>query len=104
MRRRRYSGYSGQSGVGNTLKVIAWMLVIMLMLTLAGLLIGQRYLVYTDDGVQLELPFFHRESNPPDTSVPVNIVQLPGMPKPEPEASQAQPEQPDLPQKEIPLT
>ena len=85
MSRRRYSGYHGQSGARNVLKVMAWMLVLALMLVLAGLLVGQRYLVYTDEGVRLELPFFRREQTPPDASIPVNVVQMPGKPKPQPE-------------------
>lgn len=83
MSRRRYSSYHGQTGAKNILKAVACLLVVVLLLVLAGLLFGQRYLVYTDDGVRLELPFFQREQTPPDTSAPVNVVQLPGKPKPE---------------------
>lgn len=95
MGRRRYGGYQGRPGARNVLKVVACLLVLALMLVLAGLLIGQRYLVYTDDGVRLELPFFHREQTPPDTSIPVNVVQMPGKPKPQPEQPEEKSEQPE---------
>ena len=86
------------------LKVVAWLLVLALMLVLAGLLIGQRYLVYTDDGVRLELPFFRREQTPPDTSIPVNVVQIPGKPKPEPPAETPEQEEADSVPEENPLS
>lgn len=94
MRQRRYDGYHGRPGAWDILKVILCLLVILLVLTVAGLIVGQRYLVYTDDGVRLELPFFQREQTPPNTSAPVDIVQLPGRSDPEPEPSQDETEQP----------
>ena len=98
MSRRRYSGYHGRSGARNILRGIVCLLVIVLMLVLAGLIIGQRYLVYTDDGVRLELPFFHREQAqaPPDASVPVNIVQIPGTSTPTLDIPAGKPEPTEL--------
>lgn len=85
MSRRRYSGYHGRETARNGLRCIFYLLVIVLALVAAGLMFGQRYLVYTDDGVHLELPFFRREEMPAmDESAPVDIVQLPGAPKPQP--------------------
>lgn len=90
MSRRGYNGYRGRSAAQDVLKVILGLLVAVLVLALVGLMIGQRYIIYTDNGVRLELPFFQREEAPPaDTSVPVDIVQLPAVSKPE---SDAQPE------------
>lgn len=85
MSQRRYNGYHGRTTAWDVLKVVLGLLAIMLVLALVGLTIGQRYIVYTDDGVRLELPFFQREEIPPvDESAPVDIVQLPGAPKPQP--------------------
>lgn len=99
MSRRGYSGYHGRATVRDVLKAVLVVLVVVLVLVLAGLMLGQRYIVYTDDGVRLELPFFQREEQPPspDQSVPVDVVQLPGAPKPEPEQ---QPETQDVVQPE----
>lgn len=102
MKRRRYGGYNGQSGGRNALKVIVCLLTLALLLVLAGLLIGQRYLVYTDDGVRLELPFFRREQVSPDTSISVNVVQLPGKTQPEP--PEQQPEASSIPEPENSLS
>lgn len=92
MSRRRYDGYHGRPGAWEILKAILCAVVVLLVLTVAGLIVGQRYLVYTDDGVRLELPFFQREQTPPNTSAPVDIVQLPGKSEPKPESSQEDPE------------
>lgn len=91
MSRRGYSGYQGRSAARDALRIVLCVLVVGLVLVAAGLMLGQRYIVYTDDGVRLELPFFQREQMPPpDQSVPMDIVQLPGTPKPQLEQVQAQ--------------
>ena len=83
MGRRRYSGYHGRATVRDALKLIVALLAVLLVLAAAGLMFGQRYIVYTDGGVRLELPFFRREEEPASTpSVGVEVVQLP---RPEPE-------------------
>lgn len=83
MGRRGYSGYHGKATVRDVLKLIAALLAVLLVLAAAGLMFGQRYIIYTDDGVRLELPFFRREEASASTpSVDPDVVQLP---RPEPE-------------------
>lgn len=83
MGRRRYSGYHGRAGVRDVLKLIAALAVVVLVLAAAVLMFGQRYIIYMDDGVRLELPFFQREDTSASTSsVDPEVVQLP---RPEPE-------------------
>jgi len=78
VRRRRYSGYHGRITGRDLFRLTAALLMIVLVLAAAGLMIGQRYLIYTDDGVRLELPFFNREEGrPEDFSVSAQVVQLP---------------------------
>ena len=85
MRRRRYSGYHGRAGVRDVLRLLAVLGIVLLMLAAAVLAFGQRYIIYMDDGVRLELPFFQREeTSDPVSSVDPEVVQLP---KPEPEQS-----------------
>lgn len=57
----RYSGYRGRATTTDKLRVVAVALLVLVLLALAALLIGQRYIVYTDDGIRLELPFLNRE-------------------------------------------
>lgn len=86
MSRHRYSGYRGRTWLRDAMRLILTLLILLLTLLVAGLMIGQRYIVYTDDGIRLELPFFRREPTPPsDLSVPVDVVQLPQQPKPLPD-------------------
>lgn len=76
MERRRYNGYRGRPGAKDVLKLAAALLVLLTVLAAAVLMFAQRYIIYTDDGVRLELPFFRREEIPmPDASVSVDIIQ-----------------------------
>lgn len=80
MARRRYSGYHGRTTVQDVLRLVAALLAVLLVLAAVALMFGQRYIVYTDDGVRLELPFFRREeASLTDASAPLDIVQLPGV-------------------------
>lgn len=84
MERGRYSGYRGRPGVRDVLKIVAVLLTLVALLAAAGLMLAQRYIVYTDDGVRLELPFFSREQGgSPDVSVSLDIVQKPRPAQPE---------------------
>lgn len=86
MARRRYSGYRGRPRLKDALRLVLTLLILLLILLSAGLMFGQRYIVYTDDGIRLELPFFRRDPTPAsDRSVPVDVVQLPQPPKPLPD-------------------
>ena len=60
-RKMDYSSYRGRKTFTDILRIIAVVLLILVVLGGGLLLFGQRYLVYRDGGVTLELPFFHRE-------------------------------------------
>lgn len=55
---RDVGGYRGRRTVTDILKMIAIVLGVLVVLAVAGLLYLQRYVVYTDEGVKLELPPF----------------------------------------------
>jgi len=83
MGRRRYSGYHGRAGARDVLRLLVAFGLLLLLLAAAVLVFGQRYIIYMDDGIRLELPFFHREEASSSVSaVDPEVVQLP---KPEPE-------------------
>lgn len=52
-----YHSYRGRAPLHNVLKIIVVVLAILLVLALAAFFFFQRYLVYSSDGVHLELPF-----------------------------------------------
>ena len=84
MERGRYSGYRGRPGARDVLKIAAVLLALLALLSAAGLIFAQRYIVYTDDGVRLELPFFQRErGGTADVSVPLDIIQKSRPPQPD---------------------
>lgn len=73
----KYGGYRGRRTLTDILKIIAIVLGILVALVLAGLFLAQDYLVYTDEGLRLELPFLLEEGqassqsplNPEDITV-----------------------------------
>lgn len=78
MARRRYGGYHGRTTVRDVLKLVVALLVALLVLTAVALSVGQRYIVYTDEGVRLEIPFFRREVPAEvEASISLDIVQKP---------------------------
>lgn len=79
MAKNGYGGYRGRTRAQSVARTVAGVLVIVLVLIVAGLLIGQRYIVYTDDGVRLDIPFLREEATmPPDVaSVSVEILPRP---------------------------
>lgn len=58
MKKSGYQSYRGRFTFHSLLKVITGLLVLALILTVAAFFFLQRYLVYSSDGVRLELPFF----------------------------------------------
>lgn len=56
-----YGGYRGRRTLTDVLRIIAIVLAVAVALVLAGLFVAQDYLVYTDEGLRLELPFFQTE-------------------------------------------
>ena len=76
---RRYGGYGGYRGrrtFHDILKLVAIILAVLVVILAGVLAFGQRYLVFRDQGVRLELPFFHQkdgqqQSDPGDVSLEV---------------------------------
>lgn len=69
-----YGGYRGRRTLTDVLRLIAIVLAVLVGLVLAGLFFGQEYIVYTDDGVRLELPFL--QQRPPSQSEPLPEVKV----------------------------
>ena len=61
--RNSYGGYRGRNTLHDVLKVIAILLAICVVLVVAGLFFGQRYLVFTDGGVRVNWPWSPGESS-----------------------------------------
>ena len=76
----RMGGYRGRRTLTDILKGIVVLLGVLVVLLLAGLLFGQRYIVYSDEGLRLELPFFHQEDPEPPSIEPgeINMIERPG--------------------------
>lgn len=74
-----YDGYRGRTRAQRVARIVAGVVLILLVLVVVGLILGQRYIVYTDDGIRLELPFLQEQEPPaPDVGdVSVQIVQRP---------------------------
>lgn len=70
-----YSGYRGRRTVNDTLKLVALILSVAVLVVFVGLVAGQKYLVFTDEGLRLDLPFGEEEEHkvlePGDISVVV---------------------------------
>lgn len=104
--RRGYGGYRGRKTANDMLKTIALVLGILVLLVLGGLLWGQKYIVFTDNGPRLDAPFQQKEEQKPlDGDVSV-VVQPSGaqseaenLPEPEPPVE----EEPALAAMELPL-
>lgn len=73
--RGRYNGYRGKTSAQDTVRRLLVVVVVLLLLAAAGLMIVQRYIIYTDSGIRLELPFFQREesSGLPDGSISLEV-------------------------------
>lgn len=92
-------GYRGRRTITDILKLVAIILGVLVVLSVAGMLYLQRYLVYTDDGVKLELPPFLQMLRGEDSSKePGGSASLPDPGSVsvvvEPDGSQSEPPQP----------
>lgn len=56
-----YHSYRGRKSSSDWLKLIALVLAILVALAVVVLLVGQKYISYTDNGLRVDLPFFHSE-------------------------------------------
>ena len=93
---RDVGGYRGRRSITDVLKFIAAALAVIVVLVLAGVVYCQRYIVYTDEGIELDLPpffqmFLQKEKEPGGSaSLPdpgdVSVIIEPDGSQPEPEA------------------
>lgn len=72
-----YSGYRGRRTLNDTLKLIVLILSVLVLLVFIGLMAGQRYLVFTDDGLRLDLPFSREEEQEPLAPGDISVVVQP---------------------------
>lgn len=93
MRAKGYGRYRGRSPFKKFLKILVVILIILIVLGAAAALYLQQYLVISNDGVRLELPFFQQEEPEPvatpsvsPSEPPVEVVTPTPTPEPEPEA------------------
>ncbi len=93
--KRGYDTYRGRSTATDKLRVTAVVLFVLVLLVGAGLLFGQEYIVYTDHGLRLDLPFLQVEdqSRPEEDLGTVTVVVEEE--KPEGDESQGQPQIPE---------
>ena len=56
-----YGNYRGRRTLNDILRIIAAALAVLVVLVLGGLFLAQDYIVYTDEGMRLELPFLSQE-------------------------------------------
>lgn len=92
---RDVGGYRGRRTITDILRIIAVALAVAVVLVLAGLFFLQRYIVYTDDGMRLDLPpflqaFRQGDREPEEPPLPdltdISVVEDNGtQPEPEPE-------------------
>lgn len=73
----RYSGYRGRRTANDLLKRIALVLAVLVALVLGGLFLGQDYIVFTDNGLRLDLPFFRPQAQEPLVPGSVSVVVRP---------------------------
>lgn len=95
MRAKGYSTYRGRSPFKSFLKILAVIVVLLIALGVALIVYLQQFLVFSEDGVHLDLPPFFRqeETEPPQPDVPepspfldvppVEVVTPPPPPEPE---------------------
>ena len=75
--KREVGGYRGRRTVTDILRLIAIVLAIAVILVGASLFFGQRYIVYTDEGLKLDVPFFQREEKPTQDPGSMSILEVP---------------------------
>ena len=71
MKRDRYDSYHGRNRFATAFKVLIAVLALILLAALAALFFLEPYIVYSSDGVRIELPFFRDEEPPALPQIPV---------------------------------
>lgn len=95
-----FGGYRGRTTASEVLRVIIIILSVLVVAAIAFLIYAQRYLVYSDDGVRLELPpflsFLQTEEPGPAGPDPGDATIVERLPEPEPEPEPEPPPEPPL--------
>lgn len=100
--RSEVGGYRGRRTLNEILKWIAILLAVAVCLLLAGLFFGQEYIVFSDNGLRLELPFLEEREEPDlsDQSGNVSVIVEPDSSQEENQGEQEDepqpPEEPDI--------
>lgn len=74
MKDRRYRGYRGRGRASTGLKVFIVLLLVVLVAAVGALFWLEPYVVYSADGVRIELPFFHKREAEPQNPAPVAVA------------------------------
>ena len=83
MFRRRSGGYQGRFAAQRATRRLMLALTCVLVLVIAGLAVGQRWVIYTDEGVRFQPPFLTpSEAVPPKVDVSVQVQAGAPMPVP----------------------
>ena len=104
MKRARYGGYRGRATATDLLRRLAVILFVAVLLVCGGLVLGQDYIVYTDHGLRLELPFFQREEPEQDDLGKLEVIVEPEQPGQPEEPEKPVPQQPEEPLRAVELT
>ena len=91
MRKDRYSGYRGRLSATDWLRRIAAVLAVLVVLVGGGLIAGQKFIVYTDGGLRVDLPFDREDASEEELGEITVVVE---QPQPEPAPPVEEPEPP----------
>ena len=95
--RSEVGGYLGRRTLNEILKWIAVLLAVAVCLLLTGLFFGQEYIVFSDNGLRLELPFLDREEpDLSDQSGNVSVIVEPDSSQQENQGDQGEEPQPPV--------
>ena len=72
--RSGYSGYKGRRTLSDVLKLAVVLLSVAVLVVFIGLIAGQKYLVFTDEGLRLDLPFGQEEGKQPLDPGDISVI------------------------------
>lgn len=107
MGRKYCGGYRGRGGASSWLRRIALVLFLLVLLAVGALIVGQEYIVYTDSGLRVELPFLQRDTEKQEEDLgDISVLVEPEKSEPEqpvetPEEQPEQPKQPEQPEQPL---
>lgn len=90
-KRFAYGSYRGRRSTTDVLKTVALVLAVLVVLTVAGVWMAQKYIVYDDGGFHLELPFFQKEEEPAQEPEDFRVAVEPAASQPEEAPEEGEP-------------